>query len=247
MNISDRPPQPTPIDKIISLHHGSTTVIEATPQRLRASKHFPILSSPEMIKQLQKQIHNLDHELAYYQAIMQGQKEFNHNIDRLIEKFVIKLDSSHLHNTNPERLGFVETYISSISKIEQLQRQNSRLAHEIAYYQDLEQPRKDFDYKLSHLIEEFAAAVTELNTRQKRIRDVWAQPHTSHKSETNRIEQLQKQNSSLRHEIAYYRELEQSWRELVYKVARLRKRLEMAVTELGRSQQRVGDEWAQRF
>jgi len=73
---TDRPPQLSPVDRIIDLHHGSTTAIEATPQRLQASKHNPIPSLPERIEQLQKQNNSLNHEVVYYREIEQYRQEF---------------------------------------------------------------------------------------------------------------------------------------------------------------------------
>lgn len=60
--LSNGPPQLSPIDRIISLHHGLTTAIEATPQRLQESKQYPVPSLPERIEQLQKQNSSLNHE-----------------------------------------------------------------------------------------------------------------------------------------------------------------------------------------
>ena len=83
---SNGPPQLSPIDKIISLHHGSTTAIEATPERLQESKQYPVLSLPERIEQLQKQNSRLNHEVAYYREMEQYRKEFEHEVARVKEK-----------------------------------------------------------------------------------------------------------------------------------------------------------------
>ena len=53
------------------------------------------------------------------------------------------------------------------------------------------------------------------------------------------------QNSSLNHEVAYYREMEQYRKEFEYEVARVNERLEKALSKLARGQQRVNDEWTQ--
>jgi TolA-binding protein len=84
--LSNGPPQLSPIDRIISLHHGSTTAIEATPQRLQESKQYPIPSLPERIEQLQKQNSSLNHEVAYYREMEQYRKEFEHEVARVKEK-----------------------------------------------------------------------------------------------------------------------------------------------------------------
>jgi uncharacterized protein (DUF305 family) len=57
-----------------------------------------------------------------------------------------------------------------------------------------------------------------------------------------RIEQLQRQNSSLKHEIAYYREMEPYREEFRDVVMCVKERLEMALSKLGRIEQQVGYE-----
>ena len=85
-SFSNGPPQLSPIDRIISLHHGSTTAIEATPQRLQASKQFPIPSLRERIEQLQKQNSSLNHEIAYFREMERYRDEFEHEVARVKEK-----------------------------------------------------------------------------------------------------------------------------------------------------------------
>lgn len=82
----DGPPQLSPIDRVIDLHHGSTTAIEATPQRLQASKQYPIPSLQERIEQLQKQNSNLNHEVAFYRDMEQSRTKFEHDIVLVKEK-----------------------------------------------------------------------------------------------------------------------------------------------------------------
>ena len=84
--LSNGPPQLSPIDRIISLHHGTTTAIEATPQRLQESKGYPVLSLPERIEQLQKQNSSLNHEVAYYRAMEQYRKEFEYEVAHVKDK-----------------------------------------------------------------------------------------------------------------------------------------------------------------
>ena len=91
---TDGPPQLSPIDKIIDLHHGSTTAIEATPQRLQASKQYPIPSLQERIEQLQRQNSNLNHEIAYYRQMEPYRRKFREDVGRLtenLEKVLYKL------------------------------------------------------------------------------------------------------------------------------------------------------------
>ncbi len=92
----DKPPQLSPVDRIIDLHHGSTTAIEATPQRLQASKKYPIPGLPERIEQLQKQNSSLNHEVAYYREMEQYRKEFQDDVTQMkerLEKALSKLGS----------------------------------------------------------------------------------------------------------------------------------------------------------
>lgn len=92
---SDRPPRLSPIDKIINLHHGSSTAIEATPQRLQESKQYPIPSLQERIEQLQRQNSSLKHEIAYYREMEPYRKEFQDDVTMVkekLEKILSKLD-----------------------------------------------------------------------------------------------------------------------------------------------------------
>jgi TolA-binding protein len=97
---TDGPPQLSPIDKIIELHHGSSTAIEATPERLQASKQYPIPSLTERIEQLQRQLTSLNHEIAYYRQIEPYRREFEDSVERLgggFEKAVFKLGKIQRH------------------------------------------------------------------------------------------------------------------------------------------------------
>jgi uncharacterized membrane protein YgaE (UPF0421/DUF939 family) len=94
---SDGPPQLSPIDRIISLHHGSTTAIEATRQRLQASKQLPTSTLSERIEELQKQNSSLNHEIAYYREMEQYRKEFEYEMARVkeqLEESLFKLAKS---------------------------------------------------------------------------------------------------------------------------------------------------------
>jgi hypothetical protein len=83
---TDGPPPLSPIDKIIQLHYGSSTAIEATPERLQASKQYPIPSLPERIEQLQRQNSNLNHEVAYYRQMEPYRMEFQDVVTQVLEK-----------------------------------------------------------------------------------------------------------------------------------------------------------------
>lgn len=81
----DGPPHLSRVDRIIDLHHGSSTAIEATPQRLQESKQYPIPSLPERIIQLQTRSCSLNHEIAYYREMAQYWKKFQDDITQLKE------------------------------------------------------------------------------------------------------------------------------------------------------------------
>jgi hypothetical protein len=81
----DGPPQLSRVDRIIDLHHGSSTAIDATPQRLQESKQYPIPSLSERIVQLQTQSSILNHEVAYYRDMVQHWKKFQDDVMQLKE------------------------------------------------------------------------------------------------------------------------------------------------------------------
>jgi hypothetical protein len=76
MGTSDGPPRPSRVDRIIDLHKGSTTAIEATPEKLQASEESSISSLPERILQLQMQNGRLYQEVAYYRQMEQAREKF---------------------------------------------------------------------------------------------------------------------------------------------------------------------------
>jgi septal ring factor EnvC (AmiA/AmiB activator) len=84
--LPDGPPRLSPIDTIIKLHHGSSSAIEATPQRLQAAKQQQFPSFQEEIEQLQKQNSSLNHEMAYYRQMEQARKEFEKDVSRTWER-----------------------------------------------------------------------------------------------------------------------------------------------------------------
>ena len=63
----DGPPELTPIDTEIARHQGSSVAIEATQERLQASKNLPTPDFPKIIEQRTRENGRLRHELAYQQ------------------------------------------------------------------------------------------------------------------------------------------------------------------------------------
>ncbi|KAH8587323.1 hypothetical protein B0O99DRAFT_527015 [Bisporella sp. PMI_857] len=95
--MSKGPPQLSPIDRIINLHHGSTMAIDASPQRLQASKYDPVPNLSERIEQLQRLNSRLNREVAYYREMEQPRKDFEKDMIRVKDKFekaLLKLRTS---------------------------------------------------------------------------------------------------------------------------------------------------------
>jgi hypothetical protein len=80
--LPDGPPGLSPIDRIIERHHGSSTAIEATPERLQASKQYQAPSLMERIEQLQRRMSSLNQEVAYYRDIEPHMEEFKDKAER---------------------------------------------------------------------------------------------------------------------------------------------------------------------
>lgn len=78
----DGPPILSPVDRVINLHHGSTTAIEATHERLVASKEYPVPSFEEKIDQLERDGSNLNHEAIYFRKMEPIRKKFKVDISR---------------------------------------------------------------------------------------------------------------------------------------------------------------------
>jgi len=52
---SDKPSRPTPVDLEIARHKGTSAALEATPDRLQASKRAPVPSPAERIQELTRE------------------------------------------------------------------------------------------------------------------------------------------------------------------------------------------------
>lgn len=79
---TDGPPLLSPVDKVINLYHGSTTAIEATHERLVASKQYPVPSFTETIEQLERHGSNLNHEATYFRKMEPIRKKFKGDVSR---------------------------------------------------------------------------------------------------------------------------------------------------------------------
>lgn len=82
------PPHLSPIDKIIDLHHGTSTAIDASRERLQASKEYPEPSLSEKIEQLQKQYSVRYHEAVYFRQMEQSRREFKDDVSRVSKELV---------------------------------------------------------------------------------------------------------------------------------------------------------------
>ena len=97
INGPDRPPQLSPIDRIIKLHHGSSSAIDATPERLQASKQSRSPSLMERIEQLQRHMSSLNYEIAYFREMEPYRRKFKDRVERLsfdLEEAVSKLGNA---------------------------------------------------------------------------------------------------------------------------------------------------------
>lgn len=68
----DRPMAPTVVDLEIEHHQGNTVALEATPERLQASKKAPMPSLPQRIHELTKENGQLRLEVRYYQQMQEA-------------------------------------------------------------------------------------------------------------------------------------------------------------------------------
>ncbi|GAB1319508.1 BZIP domain-containing protein [Madurella fahalii] len=88
----DDPPEPTPVDTEIARHQGSSVAIEATPERLQASKNLPTPSLSQIIEQRTWENGRLRQELAYQQrrngASMYLLEEVKNAVDSLQQALV---------------------------------------------------------------------------------------------------------------------------------------------------------------
>lgn len=66
---SDKPHAPMAIDIQIGLHRGSTAALEATPERLQATKKLSPPSTAERIEELTRENGRLRLEIRYYQRM----------------------------------------------------------------------------------------------------------------------------------------------------------------------------------
>lgn len=90
-SIPGGPPLLTRLDKIISLHHGSTTAIEASRERLQASKQYPDPTLSERIDELHRQNSNLNHEVTYFRQMEPFRRDFRDGVSRLAKELGIEI------------------------------------------------------------------------------------------------------------------------------------------------------------
>lgn len=208
---TDNPPLLSSVDRVINLHHGSTTALEATHERLEASKQFPVPTFKETIAQLEKQGSNLHHEAIYFRQMEPIRKRFKRDISLLVRELndVLSKSDEIEQEVDYERVQLSQTpHPSPVDRI-------------ISLYCD-------------HTI------------------DIEATPRALQGSKQNgtlnspeKIEQLQRKNGSLAQEVAYLRQMEPSKTEFKDNVTFIARKLEHAVSRLGKSQRKVDNEWIQ--
>ncbi|KAF8852979.1 hypothetical protein BDZ45DRAFT_749049 [Acephala macrosclerotiorum] len=84
---SSGPPPLCPVDLVIKQHCGSSSAIEATQERLQASKKTQMPSLSERIEQLQRENSALKYEVAYYRAMESPRIEFVDKMRRVDRDF----------------------------------------------------------------------------------------------------------------------------------------------------------------
>ncbi|KFY50541.1 hypothetical protein V495_00197 [Pseudogymnoascus sp. VKM F-4514 (FW-929)] len=114
------PPLLSPVDKVINLHHGSTTAIEATHEMLVASKQYPVPSFKERIDQLERHGSNLNHEATYFRKMEPIRKKFKGDVSRWARELndvLSKLDEIE-QNVDRERALVIQTpQLSPVDRI----------------------------------------------------------------------------------------------------------------------------------
>ena len=82
----ENPVPPSPIDVVIGHHGGSTVALEATRERLKASKQCPIPPLSERIEQLSIENGHLRHEIVYYQEMFAASRKLQEDVQYISDK-----------------------------------------------------------------------------------------------------------------------------------------------------------------
>jgi hypothetical protein len=194
---TDSPPLLSSVDKVINLHHGSTTALEATHERLEASKQFPVPTFT--IAQLEKQGSNLHHEAIYFRQMEPIRKRLKRDISQLVRELndVLSKSDEIEQEVDCERVQLSQApHPSPVDRIINL------------YY--------------DHTIEATSRALQ--GSKQNGIL-----------SSPEKIEQLQRKNGCLAQEVAYLRQMEPSKTEFKDNVTCIARKLEHALSKLGKS------------
>jgi hypothetical protein len=93
--VSDKPVAPTPVDIEINRHRGTTVAVEATTERLQASKRAPVPDLAQRIQELTRENGRLRLEIAYHQNMQKNTPDFIEDVKFVVERLeqvVIKFD-----------------------------------------------------------------------------------------------------------------------------------------------------------
>jgi hypothetical protein len=83
---SDNHMSPNPTDRAIARNHGTSTALEATRERLEASKRAPIPTPAERIHELTKENGELRLEIRFYRQMQGAMKALQEDAEFVAEK-----------------------------------------------------------------------------------------------------------------------------------------------------------------
>lgn len=88
----DGPPPPNPIDIEIGRNNGSTVALEATPERVQASKRMPIPTLSQRIEELTRENSHLRQEVAYHQRLQRPMRDLQRGLESAMRKLQQHID-----------------------------------------------------------------------------------------------------------------------------------------------------------
>jgi hypothetical protein len=85
----DRPLLPTQVDIVIDQHHGSTVALEATSERLQASKIKLAPTLSQRIKELSAKNSQLRLEVSYHMQLQDATRPFHNMVRQAVDELEI--------------------------------------------------------------------------------------------------------------------------------------------------------------
>jgi hypothetical protein len=83
--VSNQPAAPSPVDLEIGRNNGITVAMEATTERLQASKKLPVPDLAQRVQQLTKDNGRLRLEVAYHQNLQRATENLREDVRFVIE------------------------------------------------------------------------------------------------------------------------------------------------------------------